>query len=44
MRTVCHACAAEVGTHERIGPRDTCARCGVDLHSCAELDRVFRRR
>lgn len=36
MRVACHACATDVGTRERIGRRDTCARCGVDLHSCRQ--------
>ena len=36
MRAVCYACAAEVGARERIGRRDTCPRCGVDLHSCRQ--------
>lgn len=32
----CHACDAEhtLGPGERIGFRDTCDRCGGDLHAC----------
>jgi len=32
----CHACDAEhtLGPGERIGFRDSCDRCGSDLHSC----------
>ena len=36
MRVACYACATDVGRRERIGRRDTCARCGVDLHSCRQ--------
>ena len=37
MRTVvCGACGADLGRLERVGRRDTCARCGVDLHSCRQ--------
>jgi hypothetical protein len=36
MRVVCHACGADVGARERIGRRDTCARCGAELHSCQQ--------
>lgn len=30
----CHACGAEVVVLTRIGRRDTCDRCGADLHCC----------
>ena len=30
----CHACGADIGNPERIGRRDSCLRCGADLHSC----------
>lgn len=32
----CHACADEItlGSAERVGFRDSCHRCGADLHSC----------
>ena len=32
----CAACRADLGTIERIGRRDTCPRCGTDLHSCRQ--------
>jgi hypothetical protein len=34
MRVVCWSCATDGGERERIGRRDACATCGVDLHSC----------
>jgi hypothetical protein len=36
MRIACRACGAEVGVLERIGRRDGCPSCGVDLHSCRQ--------
>ena len=33
---VCHACGAEIAARERVGRRDRCERCGVDLHSCRQ--------
>jgi hypothetical protein len=33
---VCRACRADLGARERIGRRDTCSACGVDLHSCRQ--------
>lgn len=33
---LCRGCRAELGTRERIGRRDTCPQCGVDLHSCRQ--------
>jgi hypothetical protein len=30
----CAACAADLGRPERVGRRDTCVRCGADLHAC----------
>ena len=33
---VCRGCRADLGTRERIGRRDTCPQCGVDLHSCRQ--------
>lgn len=30
----CHACGAEIPPAERIGRRETCARCGAELHCC----------
>ena len=32
--SACHACGAEIPRVERIGRRDTCLRCGGDLHCC----------
>jgi len=32
----CHACGAEVAGRERVGRRDTCRRCGADLHCCRQ--------
>jgi hypothetical protein len=31
---VCQRCGTDVGTLERVGRRDTCLRCGSDLHCC----------
>ncbi len=31
---LCQACGAEITSPERIGRRDTCLRCGADLHAC----------
>ena len=36
MAIVCYACGSDVGARERIGRRDRCERCGVDLHSCRQ--------
>jgi hypothetical protein len=36
MRIACYGCAADVGARERVGRRDTCPSCGVDLHSCRQ--------
>jgi hypothetical protein len=36
MHVACWACGAEASARERIGRRDTCARCGADLHSCRQ--------
>jgi hypothetical protein len=33
---VCRGCRADLGARERIGRRDTCPQCGVDLHSCRQ--------
>ena len=33
---VCRACGAKTGVGEIIGRRDTCDRCGADLHSCIQ--------
>ncbi len=33
---VCGACGADFGRMERVGRRDTCSKCGVDLHSCRQ--------
>jgi transposase len=30
----CAACEADLGGVERVGRRDTCPRCGADLHAC----------
>jgi len=30
----CHACGAEIPAVERVGRRETCARCGAELHCC----------
>jgi len=30
----CHACGAPLPRTERIGRRETCVRCGADLHCC----------
>jgi hypothetical protein len=32
----CAGCGAELGRPERVGRRDTCPRCGVDLHACRQ--------
>ena len=34
MNLVCQGCGAAIPSHERIGRRDACPACGVDLHSC----------
>ena len=36
MRVACYACGADIGARERVGRRDTCPSCGVDLHSCRQ--------
>lgn len=33
---MCRACGTDLGGVERVGRRDTCSRCGVDLHSCRQ--------
>ena len=33
---VCAGCGADLGRMERVGRRDTCSKCGVDLHSCRQ--------
>ena len=33
---VCAGCGADLGRIERVGRRDTCSNCGVDLHSCRQ--------
>jgi hypothetical protein len=30
----CQHCGADIGAVEHVGRRDTCLRCGADLHSC----------
>jgi hypothetical protein len=30
----CHRCRAEIHSVERVGRRDTCAKCGAYLHCC----------
>lgn len=30
----CHRCGAGISTTDRIGRRDTCPKCGSDLHCC----------
>lgn len=32
----CVGCGADLGATLRVGRRDTCPRCGVDLHSCRQ--------
>jgi hypothetical protein len=32
----CAACRADLDPIERIGRRDTCPRCGADLHACRQ--------
>lgn len=32
----CGSCAADLGRIERVGRRDTCPRCGADLHTCRQ--------
>ncbi len=36
MRVACYGCGADIGARERVGRRDTCPSCGVDLHSCRQ--------
>lgn len=36
MAIVCYACGSDVGARERIGRRDRCEHCGVELHSCRQ--------
>ena len=31
---LCHRCQADIGQLERVGRRDTCLKCGADLHCC----------
>ena len=33
---VCRGCGGDLGARDRIGRRETCPRCGVDLHSCRQ--------
>ncbi len=32
--SVCYRCRDELVLRERVGRRDTCPRCGADLHCC----------
>ena len=32
----CRSCGGDAGVAERVGRRDTCPRCGVDLHACRQ--------
>lgn len=32
----CAACGAEIPARERVGRRDVCGGCGVDLHACRQ--------
>ena len=32
----CRSCGGDAGVGERVGRRDTCPRCGVDLHACRQ--------
>jgi hypothetical protein len=34
MERVCHHCAHDIGTIDRVGRRDACLHCGADLHCC----------
>jgi hypothetical protein len=36
MAFYCAACGAEVSASERVGRRDVCGGCGVDLHACRQ--------
>jgi hypothetical protein len=36
MRVVCRGCAAAIDAPARVGRRDTCPRCGADLHCCRQ--------
>ncbi len=36
MVAVCHACGKAGSRRERIGRRDRCEGCGVDLHCCRQ--------
>jgi len=36
MRVVCRGCGTDAGVRERVGRRDACPSCGVDLHSCRQ--------
>jgi len=31
---LCHRCGHDIGRSERVGRRDTCLHCGMDLHCC----------
>jgi hypothetical protein len=31
---LCHRCGTDIGALERIGRRDSCLKCGNDLHCC----------
>jgi hypothetical protein len=31
---ICHACKKEVSHEQKIGRRDVCLSCGMDLHCC----------
>ena len=33
---ICAGCQADLGRPERVGRRDTCPRCSVDLHACRQ--------
>ena len=32
----CRGCAGDLGAIARVGRRDTCPRCGIDLHACQQ--------
>ena len=39
----CAACRGDLGRPERVGRRDVCPHCGVDLHACRQC-RFYDRR
>jgi len=37
-RRLCHHCGTEIDKLDRVGRRDTCLKCGADLHCCLNCE------